>query len=247
MALGGSCVIALLFLFRIQLNAVVHAKVIPDHLTPLRSRAVDPWSTRLSTAWELLLYSPCKRLQYGENCTKLKSRTKSQMNVYTADKETNGKPLTTVLVEKVKGSFHKSDAVLVVDPYPNAHFGHTIILFLIEFVKTSRGCSRKGAFSFTGESFCATSVVKHSSKFACDCLWVTPLCNSHTIALSETFLIVKNWGKDQLHMSWNSAKIVDKDDSPLSWNIIIDNYIVIDRISAIAIYQAIPLFIRLKE
>ena len=73
------------------------------------------------------------------------------MNIYTADKERSGKTLTTVLVEKVKGKFKNSHAVLVVDPYPDAHFGHTIIVFLIEVVEGPRQCNRKGIFFLTSK------------------------------------------------------------------------------------------------
>lgn len=145
----------LTFLVFTQIPSALYGKAVFDHVSPIDSvnvKADDPWNIRVSKAWEMLLRSPCKRLQYGENCTGLKSRAKSQMNVYTADKEDDRKTLTTVLVEKLKGNFKHSDAVLVLDPYPDAHFGHTVIVFLIEFVRTSRDCSRKGSFFTTGKA-----------------------------------------------------------------------------------------------
>ena len=154
MVIRDNCVITLICLITAQYVSQLNGKAVPDHLSPVDSftvKAVDPWNKRVSKAWDLLLFSPCKRLQYGENCTELKSRRRDQMNIYTADKEPNGETLTTILVEKVKGSFKSSDAVIVVDPYPDAHFGHTIIIFLIQFVDTPRDCSRKGSFFVTGK------------------------------------------------------------------------------------------------
>lgn len=155
MFIRGSYVVAVFCLVTSQLMSKLHGKATPRHLTTVNNlimKPADPWNIRVSKAWGLLVSSPCKRLQYGDNCTEMKSRRRNQMNVYTADKEPNGKTLTTVLVEKVKGGFKNSDAVMVVDPYPDAHFGHTIIVFLIEFVESPRRCSRKGVFYLTGKT-----------------------------------------------------------------------------------------------
>ena len=145
--------VGLVALVTIQFISKLDGKAIPEHLSTVNKlivKSTDPWDIRVSKAWSLLHSSPCKRLQYGDNCTELKSRKRNRMNIYTADKELNGKTLTTVLVEKVKGSFKNSDAVMVVDPYPDAHFGHTIIVFLIDFVENPRHCGRKGVFFLTG-------------------------------------------------------------------------------------------------
>ena len=74
------------------------------------------------------------------------------MNIYTADKAIEGKKLVTVLVEKVKGVFKSNDGILVVDPFPDAHFGHTIIVFLFDFDTTRAACHRKGTHYTTGNS-----------------------------------------------------------------------------------------------
>ena len=153
MVFGGSCLIGIALFAISQLALVFSGKSVSPKLS-LVSRSVkdgDPWKTRVSKAWEMLHSSPCKKLQYGENCTELKSRRRNQMNVYTADKERGGKALKTVLVERVKGHFKDSDAVLVLDPYPDAHFGHTVIVFLVEFVANAQGCHRKGTFFTTGK------------------------------------------------------------------------------------------------
>ena len=73
------------------------------------------------------------------------------MNIYTAERDAEKAKLVTVLVERVKGNFKNNDAVLVVDPFPDAHFGHTIIVFLIDFVANRASCHKRGNFYFSGE------------------------------------------------------------------------------------------------
>ncbi len=152
MVAAGSCFFGVLYVLILQLSSPTSGKVIDSQTTSNSIPVTDPWKIRVSKAWEMLQTSPCKKLQYGENCTELKSRAKNQMNIYTAEKETTNKKLVTVLVEKVKGKFIKSDAVLVVDPYPDAHFGHTIIIFLFHFDKTKAACNSKGRYYRTGNS-----------------------------------------------------------------------------------------------
>ncbi len=151
MALFGSFFIALVCVLILQLDSLVSAKVITRQMASNAIHKTDLWQTRVNKAWEMLQDSPCKTLQYGENCTELKSRAKHQMNIYTAGKRRDGNKLVTVLVEKVKGKFTESDAVLVVDPYPDAHFGHTIVVFLVHFDTTKAACQGKGKFYKTGE------------------------------------------------------------------------------------------------
>lgn len=73
------------------------------------------------------------------------------MNIYTAERDADKIKLVTVLVERVKGNFKNNDAVLVVDPFPDAHFGHTIIVFLIDFVANRASCHKRGNFYFSGK------------------------------------------------------------------------------------------------
>ena len=110
------------------------------------------WKKRVNMAWGILQSAPCRKLQYGESCTELRSRSRREMTLYTAKPKTAGQKLSTILVERIKGTLRKHDIVLVVDPFPEAHYGHTIIVFLIDFTRNKAACKRKGTFYSTGNS-----------------------------------------------------------------------------------------------
>ena len=76
-------------------------------------------------------------------CKNLVRVPKSEMNIYLADPSPYGK-LQAVLPD---GGLKRSgvhDVVLVADPYPEANFGHLVMLFYIELGTSESWCRMEG-------------------------------------------------------------------------------------------------------
>ena len=82
-------------------------------------------------------------------CRILKRQSKSDMTVHIADPTHQGR-LATVLPD---GGLSKSglhDAVVVLDPYPAANYGHLVLVFYVDLHMGDSWCKRQGG-KFLGE------------------------------------------------------------------------------------------------
>ena len=82
-------------------------------------------------------------------CRNLKRQSKSDMTVHIADPTHQGR-LATVLPD---GGLSKSglhDAVVVLDPYPAANYGHLVLVFYVDLHMGDSWCKRQGG-KFLGE------------------------------------------------------------------------------------------------
>jgi hypothetical protein len=69
------------------------------------------------------------------------------MNVYTASAEND--KLIAVSPDKIKLVPTSYEAVLVFDPYPEASFGHPVLVFFIELSSTLADCTSNKKSTFT--------------------------------------------------------------------------------------------------
>ena len=120
------------------------------------------WEKRISAAVALLQSNPCRGLSRGTQCdpstfASLDTRT---VRLYTAQ----GQNLRVILPERkrrrltahsYRNDTYMYDAVFVLDPYPEANFGHVVFIFLVDFDVNRTACNRRlnGNHVFTGKWF----------------------------------------------------------------------------------------------
>lgn len=123
------------------------------------------WETRIRATVASLQSNPCRGLSRGFQCDpstfgNLDTRT---ARLYTAQGQKKSK-LRVVLPEKKRRrltshSYRNDtyDAVFVLDPYPDANFGHVVFIFLVDFDVNRTTCNRtlNGDHVFTGKWFLA--------------------------------------------------------------------------------------------
>lgn len=126
---------------------------------------LEAWQRRVSTTVALLQNNPCRALSRGSQCdpstfANLDPRT---VRLYTAQGQKKSK-LRVVLTEgrrrRLTKHSHRNDtydAVFVLDPYPEANFGHIVFIFLVDFDVNQTMCNRRlnGIHVFTGKWFLA--------------------------------------------------------------------------------------------
>ncbi|KAK7499367.1 hypothetical protein BaRGS_00009342, partial [Batillaria attramentaria] len=79
----------------------------------------------------------------SRECRELVSLPKSAMNVYMADPSPYGKFRTVIPDEPLTGTgLH--EAVVVVDPYPAANFGHLVVIFFVDSDVSRSHCQKMG-------------------------------------------------------------------------------------------------------
>ena len=108
-------------------------------------------------AYDFLANQTCKEAVFTseKECRIVQKRARSQMSVYLAGPSHYGR-LRAVLPD---GGLHKTgahDAVLVLDPYPEANFGHLLLTFYVELGVTQTWCHLEGG-QYLGKSFCTPS------------------------------------------------------------------------------------------
>ncbi|KAK2157899.1 hypothetical protein LSH36_182g05017 [Paralvinella palmiformis] len=96
-------------------------------------------------AYDYLTNESCKEAVFTSEreCRAVQRRGPHQMNVYLAGPSRYGR-LRAVLPD---GGLHKTgahDAVLVLDPYPDANFGHLLLAFYVELGVTQTWCHLEG-------------------------------------------------------------------------------------------------------
>ena len=75
-----------------------------------------------------------------KECKTLQTVAKAEMNLYVADPTSRGK-LEAILPDGGLRKTGRHDAVLVLDPYPRANFGHLVIVFYIDLERDKEHCS----------------------------------------------------------------------------------------------------------
>ena len=126
---------------------------------------LEAWKKRVTTTVDLLKNNPCRALSKGSQCdsstfANLDTRT---VRLYTAEGQKKSK-LRVVLTEgrrrRLTKHSHRNDtydAVFVLDPYPDANFGHIVFIFLVDFDVNQTVCNKRlnGIHVFTGKWFLA--------------------------------------------------------------------------------------------
>ena len=113
---------------------------------------------------ELIKQRSCKQLTAGLNCTVIKTRPPSQMNFYMAEKLST-KSRLNMLFPLRPSPFHlyqKLDVVVVVDPVPDAHFGHNIIAALVKIGISEVSCKALNGIYYTSPSKFVTLVTEYN-------------------------------------------------------------------------------------
>ena len=121
----------------------------------------NTWKTRVQATLALLQTRPCWGLSSGSEChpsisSNLNSR---KVRLYTAEGQ---KKLRVVLPvrkhRRLTVYSHRNnsyDAVFVLDPFPDASFGHLVFIFLVDHDVNETYCNKSmnGFHLFTGEYF----------------------------------------------------------------------------------------------
>ena len=132
----------------------------------LEDSASHTWETRVQATLALLQTRPCWGLSRESEChpsisSNLNSR---KVRLYTAEGQ---KKLRVVLPvrkhRRLTVHSHRNnsyDAVFVLDPFPDASFGHLVFIFLVDYDVNETYCNKSmnGFHLFTGEYFRFCSV-----------------------------------------------------------------------------------------
>ena len=124
------------------------SSVLPSEASPTGTVV---WERRINASLWLLQNKACKFFMSNGNCTELRSRTRGAMNLYVASADND--KLVALSPDKIKLVPTSYEAVLVLDPYPEASLGHPILVFFIEYSRTQTDCTNNRKSTFTGK-FC---------------------------------------------------------------------------------------------
>ena len=110
---------------------------------------------RAQKAWQIIRDKTCLELTSSHNCTKLKDRFQHKMTIYLASKNEFGHSQLNIRLvrRKHKDQYTNLDAVVVVDPFPDAMYGHTVVVLLIKNAYTRRQCRNKGGIHYQQRKF----------------------------------------------------------------------------------------------
>ena len=109
---------------------------------------------RAGKLYDMIKKRPCVDLTAEKNCANLKQQPSNSMNFYMASKIGDEGSLTLKSALNPRHIYNGLDAIVVVDPIPDAHFGHTLLVGLIRTSVTKSWCAhekRHGVFYETGE------------------------------------------------------------------------------------------------
>lgn len=130
------------------------------------------WEKRIRTSLNLLQRRPCWGLSEQAECHDraiFSNPDTQKMRLYTA---AGPKKVRVVLPDRKQRrlAHHSSrnnsyDAVFVIDPFPEASFGHLVFLFLVSYDVNETTCNKtlNGAYIFTDRSEC----IRRAEKFHC--------------------------------------------------------------------------------
>lgn len=130
------------------------------------------WERRINASLDLLQTKPCKFLIPNGNCTQLRSLPRSAMNVYIANAEKQRGRLVAVLPGKIKLVPTSYDAVLVIDPYPQASFGHPVLVFFIEISSRRSNCGGNRRSTYTGRFYAVVFFNLSCNAYVCRCIFL---------------------------------------------------------------------------
>lgn len=147
----------------VKLFCVLCAFSVQGNFVQGKDNLLEAWQKRVSTTVALLRNNPCKALSKVSQCdsttfANLDTRT---ARLYTAQGQKKSK-LRVVLTEAKRRRLTKHsnrndtyDAVFVLDPYPDANFGHIVFIFLVDFDVNQTVCNKRlnGIHVFTGKWF----------------------------------------------------------------------------------------------
>lgn len=125
-----------------------------------QSRRSDPRQVRWATAaYNYVLGVNCERNAFAtqRECSEVQRVDRGRWNVYLADPQLRVSPsgdrrrryLRTVLPDGPLGDFgrhQRVDGVVVLDPYPDANFGHLVLVFHVTVAASTSWCERRDGF-----------------------------------------------------------------------------------------------------
>ncbi len=135
----------MLFLLLFPLFSVLPSAAFPEKTLPnLASQRYQFWAQK---AVGYLRNITCQSVYYAiqDECEQMKSKKRSQMNVYSAEAPNHSK----LIANLPDGSFSRSaehDGLVAIDPFPEAAFGHLLLVFFVDRMPQSECELRDGIF-----------------------------------------------------------------------------------------------------
>ena len=133
-------------ILRASVYVLANTSALPSEASPSNTLV---WERRINASLWLLQNKACKFFTSNGNCSHLRSRQRSKMNLYTASAEND--KLIAVSPDKIKLVPTSYEAVLVLDPYPESSFGHPVLVFFIEVSISLADCDNNKKSTFTGK------------------------------------------------------------------------------------------------
>ena len=141
-------VFCLLQSVHVALSVVVQPYVTTENIT-YDVTASLPASPR-QIRWAEGAYAFVRRIDCSDvfftthrECRRLRRVAKADMNVYVAEPTVEGR-LQALMPDKGLSRTGVHDAVMVLDPYPRANFGHLILVFYVELGMSRIRCQVEG-------------------------------------------------------------------------------------------------------
>lgn len=158
----------------VQLLCALCAFSVQGNFVQKDNGLLEAWQKRVTTTVASLQNNPCRALSRGSQCdsstlANLDTRT---VRLYTAQGQKKSK-LRVVLTEgrrrRLTKHSHRNDtydAVFVLDPYPDANFGHIVFIFLVDFDVNQTVCNKRlnGIHVFTGRDECIRRAEKRQCR-----------------------------------------------------------------------------------
>ncbi|PRD26930.1 UNVERIFIED_CONTAM: hypothetical protein NCL1_36746 [Trichonephila clavipes] len=151
---------ALIFvtIFFCAINHFVHLQAKVSNANTFN--VIEDASQWADSAFNFINNMSCKDsfLTTEEDCIKLVSVPKSDMNFYSAG-PISGEKLGAVLPDGPLTRSVNHDAILVIDPYPEANLGHLLVVFYVDLGWTKLQCEVNGG-EFTDDGACLSLALR---------------------------------------------------------------------------------------
>ncbi|KFM81746.1 hypothetical protein X975_18326, partial [Stegodyphus mimosarum] len=118
-------------------------------------------------------------LSTEEDCEKLVSIPKSEMNFYVAEPTREGKLYAVLPDGLLTNRLEPRDAVLVLDPYPKANLGHLLVVFFIDYGWSESKCHENNGKYLEDNSCISLAVRKHCLPRTMKSIWGVKLPNKY--------------------------------------------------------------------
>ncbi|XP_035215367.1 uncharacterized protein LOC118188947 [Stegodyphus dumicola] len=112
-----------------------------------------------------------------EDCEKLLSIPKSEMNFYVAEPTPEGKLFAVLPDGLLTNRLEPRDAVLVVDPYPKANLGHLLVVFFVDYGWSESQCKENNGKYLDDSSCISLAVRRHCLPRTMKSIWGMKLPN----------------------------------------------------------------------